>query len=304
MDPQDDDFSPEETNIESLDLNDDLSNITLNDGLRMYFREIARINLLSQEEEFTLAQKYRNKNDIHARDALVVANLRLVVHVARKFVGQGLDLEDLISEGNIGLIRAVARYDPDRGFRFSTYAHWWIKQAISRAILDGGRAVRLPVYIMEEVMRVRRASLALAQELNREPTDSEIAAQIGTTPKRVRELKIHVERIYSLDAPIANNDDENSIGDLLQDDHTTSPTDVIEQEAIREEIDRMLSSLNHRERQVIELRFGLTDNQDYTLDEVGKKLKVTRERVRQIEDRAMRKLRNPQLLRQYRDSLQ
>ncbi len=304
MDPQDEDFSPEETNIESLDLNDDLADIALNDGLRMYFREIARINLLSQDEEYTLAQKYRKKNDIHARDALVVANLRLVVHVARKFVGQGLDLEDLISEGNIGLIRAVARYDPERGFRFSTYAHWWIKQAISRAILDGGRAVRLPVYIMEEVMRVRRATLSLAQDLNREPTDAEIAAQIGSTSKRVRELKIHVERIYSLDAPIANNDDENSIGDLLQDEHTTSPTDVIEQEAIREEIDRMLSSLNHRERQVIELRFGLTDNQDYTLDEVGKKLKVTRERVRQIEDRAMRKLRNPQLLRQYRDSLQ
>ena len=225
-----------------------------------------------------------------------------MVHVAKRYVGQGMDLEDLIGEGNIGLIRAVSKYDPDKGFRFSTYAHWWIKQAISRALLEGARTVRLPVYIMEEVMRVRRMTRQLYQELGHDPTAEEIAGSLSITPERVRELNVWAEKIYSLDAPLSD-EDENTMGDIVPDDRTPSPSDAIERELLRQEVRRMLTGLNPRERQVIELRFGLVDDHDYTLEEVGKRLKVTRERVRQIEDRAIRKLRHPQMSRVLREYL-
>jgi RNA polymerase primary sigma factor len=306
MEEQEDAFLAESTedtviDAEEIDAADDISVLAQSDGLRLYLREIARIQLLSASDELTLARRVK-RDDISARRALIEANLRLVVHVAKRYVGQGMDLEDLIGEGNIGLIRAVSKYDPDKGFRFSTYAHWWIKQAISRALLEGARTVRLPVYIMEEVMRVRRMTRQLYQELGHEPSAEEIAGALAITPERVRELNIWAEKIYSLDAPLSD-EDENTMGDIVPDDHTPGPSEAIERELLRQEVRRMLSGLNPRERQVIELRFGLVDDHDYTLEEVGKQLKVTRERVRQIEDRAIRKLRHPQLSRVLREYL-
>ena len=306
MEEQEDAFLAESTedpeiDTAEIDAADDISVLAQSDGLRLYLREIARIQLLSATDELTLARRVK-RDDLSARSALIEANLRLVVHVAKRYVGQGMDLEDLIGEGNIGLIRAVSKYDPDKGFRFSTYAHWWIKQAISRALLEGARTVRLPVYIMEEVMRVRRMTRQLYQELGHEPSAEEIAGALTITSERVRELNIWAEKIYSLDAPLSD-EDENTMGDIVPDDHTPGPSEAIERELLRQEVRRMLSGLNPRERQVIELRFGLLDDHDYTLEEVGKQLKVTRERVRQIEDRAIRKLRHPQLSRVLREYL-
>jgi len=291
-----------EADVGEIDTTDaDLSQLAQSDGLRLYLREIARIPLLSATNELILARRVK-REELAARTALIEANLRLVVHVAKRYVGQGMDLEDLIGEGNIGLIRAVSKFDPDKGFRFSTYAHWWIKQAISRALLEGARTVRLPVYIMEEVMRVRRMTRQLYQELGHEPSAVEVGGALGIAPERIRELSVWAEKIYSLDAPLSD-EDENTMGDIVPDDHTPGPSEAIERELLRQEVRRMLSGLNPRERQVIELRFGLIDDHDYTLEEVGKRLKVTRERVRQIEDRAIRKLRHPQLSRVLREYL-
>ncbi|HEX6123721.1 MAG TPA: sigma-70 family RNA polymerase sigma factor [Ktedonobacterales bacterium] len=282
--------------------NDDLGNIAQSDSLRLYLREIARIPLLSAQREMELAQRIR-RGDRIARNALIEANLRLVVSIAKRYAGQGLALEDLVGEGNIGLIRAVGKFDPDKGFRFSTYATWWIKQAITRAILEGTRAVRLPVYIMEEVMRVKRTTRQLYQELGREPTTSQIGERLGISGERVRELLIWAEKIFSLDAPLSD-EEENSLSDLIEDQHTAGPAEQTDRELLREEIRRVLGNLTQREREVIELRFGLADDHDHTLEEVGRILKVTRERVRQIEERAIRKLRHPQssrILKEYLD---
>jgi RNA polymerase primary sigma factor len=291
-----------EAEVEALEESElDVSGVMQSDNLRLYLHEIARIPLLSAQEELVLARRVQT-NSLSARHALIEANLRLVVHVAKRYVGQGMDLEDLIGEGNVGLIRAVSKFDPDKGFRFSTYAHWWIKQAISRALLEGARAVRLPVYIMEEVMRIRRMTRHLYQEFGHEPTTEEIATALGIPPERVRELMVWAERIYSLDAPISE-EEENTIGDIVPDENTPSPSETIERDLLRAEVRRILDSLNPREREVIELRFGLVDDHDYTLEEVGKRLKVTRERVRQIEERAIRKLRHPQMSRMLREYL-
>ncbi len=279
----------------------DILSLAHSDTLRLYLHEISRIPLLSADEELALARRAREGNP-QARNALIEANLRLVVHIAKRYTGQGIDLEDLISEGNLGLIRAVSKFDPERGFRFSTYAHWWIKQAISRSLLEGARTVRLPVYIMEEVMRVRRTTRALYQELGSEPGAEEIGQALGITAERVRELHTWAERIYSLDAPISD-EEETSIGDIVPDDSAPSPSEALERETLRLEVRRVLTGLNPREREVIELRFGLVDDHDYTLEEVGRKLKVTRERVRQIEERAIRKLRHPQMSRVLREYL-
>ncbi len=280
----------------------DISTLAQSDSLRLYLREISRISLLTASRESYLAE-HVEMGDKDARNQLIEANLRLVVSIAKKYVGQGLSLEDLIGEGNIGLIRAVTKFDYRKGFRFSTYATWWIKQAITRAILEGTRVVRLPVYIMEEVMRVKRMMRQLYQELGREPTSEMIGQRLGMTADRVSELLIWAEKVFSLDAPLSE-EEENTLGDIIEDTRDRGPMEITEQHLLREEIRKVLNQLTVRERQVIELRFGLVDDHDHTLEEVGKKLKVTRERVRQIEERAIRKLRHPQasrILKEYLD---
>ena len=279
----------------------DLSGIAQSDSLRLYLREIARIPLLSAQNELLIARRVE-RGEREARNQLIEANLRLVVSIAKKYVGQGLPLEDLIGEGNIGLIRAVTKFDPNKGFRFSTYATWWIKQAITRAILEGTRAVRLPVYIMEEVMRVKRMTRQLYQELGREPTTAQIGERLGITADRVSELLVWAEKVFSLDAPLSE-EEENSLADIIEDHQAQGPADTTDRALLREEVRKVLNNLTLRERQVIELRFGLADDHDHTLEEVGKKLKVTRERVRQIEERAIRKLRHPQSSRILKDYL-
>ncbi|GCF07688.1 sigma-70 family RNA polymerase sigma factor [Dictyobacter arantiisoli] len=279
----------------------DLSSLAQSDSLRLYLREISRIPLLSAASESRIAERAEG-GDKDARNHLIEANLRLVVSIAKKYVGQGLSLEDLIGEGNIGLIRAVTKFDYRKGFRFSTYATWWIKQAITRAILEGTRVVRLPVYIMEEVMRVKRTTRQLYQETGREPTPDNIGERLGMTPERVSELLIWAEKVFSLDAPLSE-EEENTLGDIIEDIHDRGPSEITDQQLLREEIRKVLGQLTVRERQVIELRFGLLDDHDHTLEEVGKKLKVTRERVRQIEERAIRKLRHPQASRILKDYL-
>jgi RNA polymerase primary sigma factor len=291
---------PAETEREVIQ-DSDLSNLAQSDSLRLYLREISRISLLSAAREAYLAERAEQGNR-DARNSLIEANLRLVVSIAKKYVGQGLSLEDLIGEGNIGLIRAVTKFDYRKGFRFSTYATWWIKQAITRAILEGTRVVRLPVYIMEEVMRVKRTTRQLYQELGREPTAENIGERLGMTPERVSELLIWAEKVFSLDAPLSE-EEENTLGDIIEDMRERGPVEVADQHLLREEIRKVLGQLTLRERQVIELRFGLLDDHDHTLEEVGKKLKVTRERVRQIEERAIRKLRHPQASRILKDYL-
>ena len=288
---------PEREAIQETDLN----SLAQSDSLRLYLREISRIQLLTAAKESYLAER-TEQGDKEARNKLIEANLRLVVSIAKKYVGQGLSLEDLIGEGNIGLIRAVTKFDYRKGFRFSTYATWWIKQAITRAILEGTRVVRLPVYIMEEVMRVKRMTRQLYQELGREPNSENIAERLGMTPERVNELMIWAEKVFSLDAPLSE-EEENTLGDILEDTRERGPMELTDQHLLREEIRKVLGQLTLRERQVIELRFGLIDDHDHTLEEVGKKLKVTRERVRQIEERAIRKLRHPQASRILKDYL-
>jgi RNA polymerase primary sigma factor len=279
----------------------DLSGLAQSDSLRLYLREISRIPLLSAQNELMLARRVES-GDREARNHLIEANLRLVVSIAKKYVGQGLALEDLIGEGNIGLIRAVTKFDPSKGFRFSTYATWWIKQAITRSILEGTRAVRLPVYIMEEVMRVKRMTRQLYQELGREPTTAQIGERLGISSERVSELLVWAEKVFSLDAPLSD-EEENSLADIIEDPQATGPAETTDRALLRDEVRKVLSNLTLRERQVIELRFGLVDDHDHTLEEVGKKLKVTRERVRQIEERAIRKLRHPQSSRVLKDYL-
>jgi RNA polymerase primary sigma factor len=279
----------------------DISGLAQSDSLRLYLREISRIPLLSAQSELEVARRVE-RGEREARNQLIEANLRLVVANAKKYVGQGLSLEDLIGEGNIGLIRAVTKFDPSKGFRFSTYATWWIKQAITRSILEGTRAVRLPVYIMEEVMRVKRMTRQLYQELGREPTNAQIGERLGITADRVSELLVWAEKVFSLDAPLSD-EEENSLGDIIEDPQAQGPAESTDRALLREEVRRVLNNLTLRERQVIELRFGLVDDHDHTLEEVGKKLKVTRERVRQIEERAIRKLRHPQSSRVLKDYL-
>ncbi|WIG60572.1 MAG: RNA polymerase sigma factor RpoD [Ktedonobacterales bacterium] len=280
----------------------DMSALASSDSLRLYLREISRIPLLSAQSELEVARRVA-RNEREARNQLIEANLRLVVSIAKRYAGQGLQMEDLIGEGNIGLIRAVGKFDAEKGFRFSTYATWWIKQAITRSLLEGTRTVRLPVYIMEEVMRVKRVTRQLYQEYGHEPTPAQIGAALDIPAERVINLQVLAEKVFSLDAPLSD-EEENSLSDIIEDTQAPGPSDSTERALLREEVRRVLNNLTLRERQVIELRFGLVDDHDHTLEEVGKKLKVTRERVRQIEERAIRKLRHPtssRILKEYLD---
>lgn len=267
----------------------------------MYLKEIGNVPLLSGEEEVELAKRVE-QGDEEAKKKLTEANLRLVVSIAKKYVGRGMPFLDLIQEGNMGLMKAVDKFDYTKGYKFSTYATWWIRQAITRGIADTGRTIRVPVHMVETINKTLRMTRTLLQELGREPTPEEVAARLNVPVARVREvLKISRDPV-SLDTPIGEEDDSH-LGDFIEDDTALSPSDSAAFSMLREELKSALESLTDRERQVIELRFGLLDGRARTLEEVGKEFNVTRERIRQIEAKALRKLRHPSRSKRLKDFL-
>ncbi len=264
---------------------------TISDPVRMYLKEIGRIPLLKFEQEISLAKQVEKKDD-EAKKTLINSNLRLVVSIAKKYVGRGLTLLDLIQEGNQGLIRAVEKYDWRRGYKFSTYATWWIRQSITRAIADQARTIRIPVHMVENINRFLRASRKLMQELGREPTPEEVAKVLGIDPEKAMEIIKISQEPASLESPVGDEEDSR-LGDFIHD--ATAPTlfDSASRELLKEQVDQVLGTLSDRERRVLEERFGLKDGKPKTLEEVGKMFAVTRERIRQIEAKALRKLRHP-----------
>ena len=294
---------------EELDVDVDVENIDLSvpegvgieDPVRMYLKEIGKVPLLSAEEEIELAKKME-MGDEEAKKRLAEANLRLVVSIAKRYVGRGLLFLDLIQEGNLGLIKAVEKFDYRKGYKFSTYATWWIRQAITRAIADQARTIRIPVHMVETINKLIRVSRQLLQELGREPTPEEIAAVLKMPEERVREiLKISQEPV-SLETPIGEEEDSH-LGDFIQDDNVPVPADAAAFTLLKEQLSEVLSTLTEREQKVLRLRFGLDDGRARTLEEVGKEFNVTRERIRQIEAKALRKLRHPSRSRKLRDYL-
>ena len=301
LDDDDIDLSEEEEiDMENIDLSVP-EGVSIEDPVRMYLKEIGKVPLLSAEEEIKLAQRME-EGDEDAKKRLAEANLRLVVSIAKRYVGRGMLFLDLIQEGNLGLIKAVEKFDYRKGYKFSTYATWWIRQAITRAIADQARTIRIPVHMVETINKLIRVSRQLLQELGREPTPEEISEEMGMPVDRVREiLKISQEPV-SLETPIGEEDDSN-LGDFVADVNTVTPEGNVESVMLRDHIDALLGDLKERERQVIELRFGLRDGHPRTLEEVGKEFNVTRERIRQIEAKALRKLRNPVRSKRIRDFL-
>ncbi len=273
--------------------------INVEDDVRMYLHDIGKVSLLTFDEEKDLAIRIEN-GDLEARDKLIESNLRLVVSIAKKYVRRGLLFEDLVSEGNLGLMRAVEKFDYRKGYKFSTYATWWIKQGIQRAIADQGRTIRIPVHMHEKINKMVKAQRQLAQELGQDPTPEQIAKEINETPGQVRDmLRIALEPI-SLETPIGD-EDESNIGDFIQDDETNSPVEYSRKENLKIDVDEALQNLNEREAQVLIMRFGLDDNKPKTLEDVGKHFNVTRERIRQIEFKALRKLKHPSRSRKLKD---
>ena len=262
------------------------------DSVRLYLREIGKIPLLSNEEEVDLAYRIV-KGEKKAKDKMVEANMRLVVSIAKRYSGRGLDFLDLIQEGNTGLLRAVEKFDPDKGFKFSTYATWWIRQAITRAIADQARTIRIPVHMVETINKVLRATRKLTNELNREPTVEEIAKEMGMEPEKIDYVMKIKQDIASLDATVGRDgDDEDSVlGDFIEDEGRVSPEDSAAAQMLKEQIAEILSSLSEREQKVVKLRFGIGGGRPHTLEEVGAEFSVTRERIRQIEAKALSKLR-------------
>ncbi len=275
--------------------------LQVDDPVRMYLKEIGKISLLTQEEEVALAQRME-QGDEEARRRLTEANLRLVVSIAKRYVGHGMLLLDLIQEGNLGLLKAVEKFDYTKGYKFSTYATWWIRQAITRAIADQGRTIRIPVHMVETIHRVGRASHQLVQELGREPTTLEIADRLGVTVQKVEEILRTSQEPVSLETPIGEEDDSH-LGDFIQDEEASRPAEAASYTMLREQLEEVLSTLSDREEQVLRMRFGLTDGNVHTLEEVGKAFDVTRERIRQIESKALRKLRHPSRSKKLRDFL-
>jgi RNA polymerase primary sigma factor len=274
---------------------------TLDDPLRMYLREIGNISLLTAEEEIVLAKAIEAGN-ASAADRMAEANLRLVVSVAKKYMNRGLPLLDLIQEGNLGLLRAVQKFNHHKGYKFSTYAHWWIRQAITRGLADQSRQIRLPVHIGESVNRMLRVSRRLLQELGREPTAEEIGLEAGMPAGTIEELVKVSERPVALESPLGE-EGEGHLQDLIEDKETISPPDAALAAMIRLALDETLDSLRGRERRVVQLRFGIVDGRERTLDEIGRRLGLTRERIRQIEAKALRKLRDPQVSSKLRSYL-
>ncbi len=279
---------------------DDLTkDININDPVRMYLKEIGRIPLLTLEEELELSHKII-EGDEEAKSLLAESNLRLVVSIAKRYVGRGLLFLDLIQEGNIGLMKAVDKFDSEKGYKFSTYATWWIRQAITRALADQARTIRVPVHMVETINKMVRIQRQLTLDLDREPTETEIAKNMNLSVEKIREvIKISQEPV-SLETPIGEEDDSH-LGDFLKDTSQLSPEEFAENEMLKEEINQVLMSLQPREQEVLELRFGLKDGTCHTLEEVGKRFNVTRERIRQIEAKALRKLRHPSRAKKLRD---
>ncbi|MBE5999075.1 MAG: RNA polymerase sigma factor RpoD [Lachnospiraceae bacterium] len=297
--------SIEEENIEEPDIeNIDLTvpdSVNIEDPVRMYLKEIGKVPLLTAEEEIELAQRME-AGDEEAKKRLAEANLRLVVSIAKRYVGRGMLFLDLIQEGNLGLIKAVEKFDYRKGFKFSTYATWWIRQAITRAIADQARTIRIPVHMVETINKLVRVSRQLLQELGREPTPEEIAAKMDIPVERVREIiKISQEPV-SLETPIGEEEDSH-LGDFIQDDNVPVPADAAAFTLLKEQLQEVLGTLTEREQKVLRLRFGLDDGRARTLEEVGKEFNVTRERIRQIEAKALRKLRHPSRSRKLKDYL-
>ena len=298
--PDEDDLKDEE----EFDLND-LSvppGVKINDPVRMYLKEIGRVPLLTAEEEIELAERIE-KGDEEAKRRLAEANLRLVVSIAKRYVGRGMLFLDLIQEGNMGLIKAVEKFDHRKGFKFSTYATWCIRQAITRAIADQARTIRIPVHMVETINKLIRVQRQLLQEYGREPTPEEVAEEMGLTPEKVREILKIAQEPVSLETPIGEEDDSH-LGDFIEDQDALAPSEAAAYELLKEQLEDVLDTLTDREENVLRLRFGLDDGRTRTLEEVGKVFGVTRERIRQIEAKALRKLRHPSRSKRLKDFLE
>lgn len=270
------------------------------DSVRLYLREIGKIPLLNAEQELELAQQVV-AGDKGAKDKMAEANMRLVVSIAKRYVGRGLDLLDLIQEGNTGLLRAVEKFDPDKGFKFSTYATWWIRQAITRAIADQARVIRIPVHMVETINKLLRTQRRLTQELNREPTNEEIAATMEIEVEKVEHIMKIKQEISSLDASIRDDEEDSVLADFIEDEDTITPEQSATNQLLKEQVKNVLSALTEREQKIIRLRFGLEDGKQHTLEEVGQEFSVTRERIRQIEAKALAKLRKHKDARKLHD---
>ncbi len=276
----------EPTTTAAVYLDDDVAD----DSVRLYLREIGKIPLLNAEEELALAQRVV-AGDKDAKDKMAEANMRLVVSIAKRYVGRGLDLLDLIQEGNTGLLRAVEKFDPDKGFKFSTYATWWIRQAITRAIADQARTIRIPVHMVETINKLLRTQRRLTQELNREPSNEEIAKEMEIDVDKVEHIMKIKQDISSLDASIRDDEEDSVLADFIEDEDTVSPEESATGQLLKEQVKDMLGALTEREQKILKLRFGLQDGKSHTLEEVGQEFSVTRERIRQIEAKALAKLR-------------
>ncbi len=304
---ENDEFREIEQDAKSLDSTESIDKLFVQEGLaiddpvRMYLKEIGKIPLLSPERETYLAEQISLGNKA-AKDELIEANLRLVVSIAKRHVGKGMYFLDLIQEGNLGLIKAVEKFDYSKGYKFSTYATWWIRQAITRAIADQARTIRIPVHMVETIHKVSRKARELLQEYGREPTTDEIAKALDMTPEKVREIMKIAQDPVSLETPIGEEEDSH-LGDFVEDNDSPAPSDSASYSLLREQLCNILHTLTPREEQVIKLRFGLEDGRPRTLEEVGKKFEITRERIRQIEAKALRKLRHPSRSKTLKDYL-
>jgi len=279
----------------------DADAIRVDDPVRMYLKEIGKIPLLTQEEELAIAQRMA-EGDEKAKQQMAEANLRLVVSIAKRYVGRGMQLLDLVQEGNLGLLKAVDKFDYTKGYKFSTYATWWIRQAITRAIADQARTIRIPVHMVETINRVIRTAHAMVQEYGREPSSLEIAARMKMDVNKVEEILKIAQEPVSLETPIGEEEDSH-LGDFIQDEEASQPAEAASYTLLREQLEEVLKSLTPREEQVLRMRFGLVDGKAHTLEEVGKEFDVTRERIRQIESKALRKLRHPSRSKKLRDFL-
>jgi len=294
----DDEEIDEEEVVQDTSYLDDVAD----DSVRLYLREIGKIPLLNAEEELALAQKVVS-GDKRAKDKMAEANMRLVVSIAKRYVGRGLDLLDLIQEGNTGLLRAVEKFDPDKGFKFSTYATWWIRQAITRAIADQARTIRIPVHMVETINKLLRTQRRLTQDLNREPTNEEIAEAMELDVEKVEHIMKIKQDISSLDASVRDDEEDSVLQDFIEDEDTVTPEESATTQLLKEQVKDLLGSLSEREQKILRLRFGLEDGKQHTLEEVGQEFSVTRERIRQIEAKALAKLKKHKDSRKFMEYL-